>query len=343
MKIKKAFLISTLLCVVSFTCIFSAFAHSGRTDANGGHWDRKNGTYHFHTGEYSGKSSSSSSSTHESVYFTPPYEPPTVNPYRNNQKVEVTSDAGETNVLGNVFLALIGIWFAISFIYWDFKNNGGCLILGASAILLIYLIGCLIAEYTEGVIGVVVVVFIFVPIIKALYTQYESAKTDVDNYQKLFYEIDKLNKDVVLNDEEVCVPELYEIGEDDLPKEKECASDWGKSFTLYKTEKGYKLHAKYNCCLADKPVHIYWYRNYRDAYEMMCKKCAFNYDIPDMAWYDYYLKCKQAKKNRERLLREIEASHEKCNSAKVKASIFFSRKTKAVLKEANKKYKKLKK
>jgi hypothetical protein len=24
-------------------------AHSGRTDKNGGHWDRKKGTYHFHS------------------------------------------------------------------------------------------------------------------------------------------------------------------------------------------------------------------------------------------------------------------------------------------------------
>nr|DAW38655.1 MAG TPA: putative peptidoglycan binding domain protein [Caudoviricetes sp.] len=27
-----------------------AFSHPGRTDANGGHYDRKNGTYHYHHG-----------------------------------------------------------------------------------------------------------------------------------------------------------------------------------------------------------------------------------------------------------------------------------------------------
>ena len=33
-------------CITTF--MLSVYAHSGRTDANGGHWDRKNGTYHYH-------------------------------------------------------------------------------------------------------------------------------------------------------------------------------------------------------------------------------------------------------------------------------------------------------
>nr|DAO31670.1 MAG TPA: hypothetical protein [Caudoviricetes sp.] len=35
-----------------FTFVLSlaatAFAHPGRTDSNGGHWDRRTGTYHRH-------------------------------------------------------------------------------------------------------------------------------------------------------------------------------------------------------------------------------------------------------------------------------------------------------
>ena len=36
---------------VMFMFIFSAlsFSHSGRTDANGGHYDRSTGIYHYHT------------------------------------------------------------------------------------------------------------------------------------------------------------------------------------------------------------------------------------------------------------------------------------------------------
>jgi hypothetical protein len=29
--------------------ILNASAHSGRTDKNGGHWNRKKGTYHYHS------------------------------------------------------------------------------------------------------------------------------------------------------------------------------------------------------------------------------------------------------------------------------------------------------
>lgn len=33
-----------------FTCTFSVFAHSGRTDENGGHYDSSTGEYHYHHG-----------------------------------------------------------------------------------------------------------------------------------------------------------------------------------------------------------------------------------------------------------------------------------------------------
>lgn len=36
-----------VLILVVFVCSV-AFAHSGRTDKNGGHWNRKTGTYHYH-------------------------------------------------------------------------------------------------------------------------------------------------------------------------------------------------------------------------------------------------------------------------------------------------------
>lgn len=43
--------LSLLLCIVSFCLIpITAFAHPGRTDANGGHWDSSTGEYHYHHG-----------------------------------------------------------------------------------------------------------------------------------------------------------------------------------------------------------------------------------------------------------------------------------------------------
>lgn len=46
-----------LTIIVSFLILSTtAFAHPGRTDANGGHYDRKTGTYHYHNGGHSSSS-----------------------------------------------------------------------------------------------------------------------------------------------------------------------------------------------------------------------------------------------------------------------------------------------
>lgn len=81
---KKRVISLIISIILSFSSIFlPAFAHPGKTDANGGHWDRSTGEYHFHTGEYAGRGSSGSSSSESSYeYFVPPYDPPTENPYK---------------------------------------------------------------------------------------------------------------------------------------------------------------------------------------------------------------------------------------------------------------------
>lgn len=46
-----------ILCLLAAACLstpFESFGHSGRTDANGGHYNRKAGEYHYHN---SGRSS----------------------------------------------------------------------------------------------------------------------------------------------------------------------------------------------------------------------------------------------------------------------------------------------
>lgn len=54
-----------VVCLLVLSINSSVFAHSGRTDANGGHWDRKTGTYHYHNG-----GSKSSSSTNKTSSYT---------------------------------------------------------------------------------------------------------------------------------------------------------------------------------------------------------------------------------------------------------------------------------
>ena len=52
MRNKKILIVSILVIILCILYIFNAFAHSGRTDSSGGHWNRSNGTYHYHCGGY---------------------------------------------------------------------------------------------------------------------------------------------------------------------------------------------------------------------------------------------------------------------------------------------------
>lgn len=54
MKAKRIIIIA--LCILSLL-ILSVYAHSGRTDSNGGHYNNSTGDYHYHTGEYAGRDS----------------------------------------------------------------------------------------------------------------------------------------------------------------------------------------------------------------------------------------------------------------------------------------------
>ncbi len=48
----------SLLLIILITTL-PVLAHPGRLDSNGGHWDRKNGTYHYHSGTHSSGNSNS--------------------------------------------------------------------------------------------------------------------------------------------------------------------------------------------------------------------------------------------------------------------------------------------
>lgn len=39
-----------IVCAVALSIFLTAYAHSGGTDANGGHYNRKTGEYHYHHG-----------------------------------------------------------------------------------------------------------------------------------------------------------------------------------------------------------------------------------------------------------------------------------------------------
>lgn len=140
----SAFLLVFLL-LISFS---TAFSHSGRTDANGGHYDRSNGDYHYHHGhgahyhpdgicpydDAPSESSSSSSRSMPSVTVQPTPKPtikitPAPTPYYSyydtsdvsksspeEEKTLVTKilDAIETGarVIGVLFFFVLPVSFA---------------------------------------------------------------------------------------------------------------------------------------------------------------------------------------------------------------------------------------
>ena len=101
-------------------CLFPlVFAHPGRTDANGGHWDRSTGEYHFHSGEYAGRESSGSSSKNYTYdNFTPPYDPPTKNPYKT-EKQKSTTDMNKIEAFGSI----CSFYLFFSFFYFLFSGS----------------------------------------------------------------------------------------------------------------------------------------------------------------------------------------------------------------------------
>ncbi len=68
----------------------TSFAHPGRTDSKGGHWNRKTGTYHYHNGG----GSSSNSSSQSSSYSAPKYA----------TRVNITNIPTKIDVGENMFL-----------------------------------------------------------------------------------------------------------------------------------------------------------------------------------------------------------------------------------------------
>lgn len=65
---KKLFIFLLIFQILTFPVL----SHPGRTDSNGGHWNRKTGEYHYHSGEHAGKSQSSSSEKEQSYSYIPP-------------------------------------------------------------------------------------------------------------------------------------------------------------------------------------------------------------------------------------------------------------------------------
>ena len=327
---KRILLIFTLLIVVFLTSALSILAHPGRTDANGGHWDRKSGTYHFHSGEYAGRGSSGSSSSSEYVPVTPPYDPPTDNPYIG----EESNNDKKTSLIEKIAIGFVAVILGIFVLVADYQSSGCQLTIWIIVMLIVCVVLFLLANKPLTFFTTVAIIVMLAYIAIKIKKRYKSVAENIHKYKNSVFLLDTYYQKYILSEFQIEDDSNFEIGEDNLPKDKKCLEYWGPSFTLYKSEKGTKIHSKFNCCSAVYPIHVYQHLYNIKHFDLLCKKCSINYTIPDLSWYEEYLNYQRAKM----LQQEIKKLHKQCNSANSKIFIVFSGKNKSSLREANNMY-----
>ena len=288
--------------------MLSAVAHSGRTDSQGGHWNHKDGTYHFHDGEYAGRKQSVSPTPKDYKNFTPPQKVPKED-INNALITEKNKNSHDLGYYFKKFLINFGL-IAISFFLLVL------LLLNVIPFIKHFIPSQLLYQYSIHL------------------KEIECTEADIQKHinAKETYE---LNKEI---------PDDYEIGEDDLPREKGCKSGWGQNMTVYTTYSGKKLHTQYLCSGATIPKNIGIYIK-RDLDSLLCSRCKHHYIKPDLTWYKKYLEYKNAdaeiKHYEEQLKKQYhntEIYYRKCNTKFYKFLISFSKKNITELQVLNNKY-----
>lgn len=349
--------IVTLLILVTLT----ALAHPGRTDSNGGHWNRKTGTYHFHTGEYAGKGSSGSSSSSEYVPFTPPYEPPTENPYTTDNSDLAESKWYENKstweivkfIAEKIFTWVIWLWIIGMFLYVDFDKSGGCITISVIIFAVVYFLRKLLTNYLLVTISVVIGITVICFGLYKLYELYNKIdyKGRIYKYENMVNEFVsyvtryKEKEAEFLEFERIPIPDDCEV-KGGLPAEKGASDRWGEKFTVYLSEKGGKVHIVRGCCSVFNERHIYEISQYKNFYYALCKKCGKNYVVPDMLWYENYLQYSELLREVLELSEKIEVfkwrsvdCKKECYTLVIKFILLFDKHSKEQLKEIDKKLK----
>lgn len=116
---KIIYIVITILLI--FAVSFSAYAHPGSLDENGGHYNRKTGEYHYHEGKHT----ESSGNTYISPSPSPtivPNPPPVSHPSVDNQKITNNNSSAVRTlvdvIIGTLLLgAIMWSWFILAEIY----------------------------------------------------------------------------------------------------------------------------------------------------------------------------------------------------------------------------------
>ena len=188
------------------------------------------------------------------------------------------------------------------------------------------------------------------------------------NYKNAYNHSIFCDKELSKIKEKAIIPDGYEIGKDGLPKEINTTNikdediitfaltnritninniSWGESLTVYTVLDGWKLHLNRECCDSSFAYRKNIYSFYNKRYSL-CKKCAENYQVPNMEWYIEYLKLspqikrsENAKKEYSNALNRLNSCYSDCNSKSVKFFLFFSPSKKKKVNELKNEYHKL--
>lgn len=242
--------------VFAFVLLLSpaVLAHSGKTDANGGHYDRSTGEYHYHHGypahqhydmngdgiidcpydfdDQTGRNSGGSSSGSKKSSSRSTYVPPTPTPTPKKKGITVPP----------------------------------MLVLGVCAI----------------PIGATVLIVICAPIYALVdrIVKKRQEKKEKAEYTALY--AGKAITDLV------DIPRGSSIGADGLPRSGG-DSKWGKLYTFYVAKTGKTYHRKYGCSRARTAVNAYDIQT-----KGRLRPCGIcKPELPDMAWVEQYKTVKQ--------------------------------------------------
>lgn len=298
----KATVIITIAALISVLLSTVAFAHPGRTDSKGGHWDHSTGTYHYHDGSSVGKNSNSSSNTQSYDY----------NYYSSNNDIASSSYTGSNNQMDNfseidiiiaivTALSIVAVvaFVVISIVDREYMNKFfdkhaakfGIVFLIAIVIYLVFStfeVNDINNFISVMIYGVPLILWITVTIkgnIDDKKRAQEQERLRNEQYKAEKQQYEELYSGRTIN-EILNLPDYISVGDDGLPftpgEEK-----WGPIFTFYTSrDKYHSRHCQY--APLDWPVNAH--RIKISQQHRPCRICQPK--LPDTDWVDEYRELK---------------------------------------------------
>lgn len=255
-------ILAILLLVIGFAV--SVFAHPGRTDSRGGHYDRSTGIYHYHHGY----------PAHQHTGGVCPYD------FDDKTNHSSSSGGGKTEKEENP---------EITYVEPTKKKKPAINKTTVKNIANIVYNSIVIL----GCVSVFIIPFIYISIEEKI-----SRKREDEERIRKQQEFNEQREKMIQKyggrpiSDFVNIPPDSMIGEDGLPREINAEEYWGEKYTFYQLNSYNKYHNK-QCrhALICSPINAYKLKKQKSEPCWLC-----NPVLPDMEWVDEYLKIQEIKK-----------------------------------------------